>query len=132
MKILQNNPSFKGACGSWQMLSLYENLQMTKENQRSICRETVMTIPLVIYTKKDFYLLDALNEKIEMFKASGLIRFWQYQDVDKALLRTKESREPKVFTINELLGSFKLLFVGLGFSLIGFMIEICFYRLKKN
>lgn len=105
---------------------------MSKADQRSICRETVMTIPLVIYTKKDFYLLDALNEKIEFLKASGLIRFWQYQDVDKALLMGTESRAPKVITINELLGGFKILLAGACLSLISFVIEVCIYKLRNN
>lgn len=83
-----------------------------------------MTISVVIYVKKDFYLLDALNEKIELLKAAGLIEFWNSQDIDEHFLKTKDSNHPKVLTLKRLLGCFHILAFGHGFSFIIFLIEI--------
>lgn len=83
-----------------------------------------MTVPVIIYTKKDFYLLDQLNDKIETLKAAGLIDFWFDQDIDKRLLTSKKTDGPMILTVDKLLGSFQILLAGCFISFIVFVIEL--------
>lgn len=85
----------------------------------------------MIYTKKDFYLIDALNEKIEILKASGLIEFWQFQDVDQELLKGKESHEPKVLTVEHLIGCFEIWLTSCLTSFVVLIIEMFTNRRTK-
>lgn len=82
-----------------------------------------MTIPVVIYALKDFYLLNELNENIELIKSAGLIGKWQSENIDKNFMRREISGEAKTLTVNNILGCFHLLCVGLFVSLMVFMIE---------
>jgi hypothetical protein len=78
----------------------------------------------VIYTKKNFFLLDAMNEKIEQLKAAGLIEFWLFQEIDKNIINVKEAVQPKVLSLQHLSGCFQILLFGLVFSAVVFMIEL--------
>lgn len=131
---IRKDSSFKGALGSWLMISLFENMHRSEASQQIICRETVMTIPLIIYTRKDFFLLKSINQKIEIFKAAGLIAHWQFQDVNKAMVRKGKSnfKEPKTLTVNDFVGSFRILFVGCCASFAGLVVEICVHRVNKK
>ena len=68
------------------------------ENKKLVCKEYFMTRPEVIYTKKDFFLLDEINEKIHYFAASGLINHWSFQSINKIKLRVRETNQPQVCT----------------------------------
>lgn len=83
-----------------------------------------ITIPLVFYVKKDFYLLDALNDKIELLKAAGLINFWQSQDIHIEILKDKSPNFARVLKFTQLVGCFQLLLFGLLISFIVFLLEI--------
>jgi hypothetical protein len=80
-----------------------------------------MAIPIVIYTRNNFYLLKAMNEKIEIFKAAGLIEYWYSlsftQDFSK-----REANPPKILTLHHLFGSFQ---VWVGGCLVGIFVFIC-------
>lgn len=130
--MIQKNPNFKGAHAHWLMLTLYENLKLPKESQQKICKETFMTIPLVIYTKKDFYLLDAINEQIAEFQAVGLISLWQYEDFDKRYFNTKQAKQPKVLSTNQLMGSFQVLTFGHLIAIVVFTFELALYYIENR
>lgn len=82
-----------------------------------------MTIPIVLYTVKDFFLLDSLNDKIEMLKSSGLVDKWHFDIIKKNFIKTDFSKQPKVLTIKNLLGCFQLLSFGLFFGFVVFILE---------
>jgi hypothetical protein len=103
---------------------LYENQNKTNIFKAVICKEPLMMIPVVIYTRKDFYLTDALNEKIENFKAAGLIDFWHFQFIDKNLAKVEESKIPKVLNIEKMIGSFYILLIGFATSFVVFFVEL--------
>lgn len=69
--------TFKGAILRSLNSILYSN-QLNYANQKMItfiCKEHFMSIPVVIFTRKNFYLLESINEKISIFQAAGLIEF---------------------------------------------------------
>lgn len=128
-----SDPNFKGAYGQSLIRILYfDQISPNRKKGRfKICKEIFLTIPVVIYTKKNFYLLDALNEKIDILKASGLIDFWHFQDIDERLLNVKETRDPKVLTINHLSGCFQILFLGYFASFVVFAFELLLVKVRK-
>ena len=95
-----------------------------------ICREPYITIPTVIYTKKDFYFLQALNEKIEELKGTGLIEYWFSMQFVKEFGRDDDS--PKILTLNHLSGCFLILAGGCFISFIAFILELIIFKLKKR
>lgn len=68
-------------------------------------------------------MLEAFNRKMELYISAGLIDFWQFQALDKRVLK-KESEERKPLAIVTLMGCFQVLFIGLGLSLFMFMLEL--------
>lgn len=121
---IEENPSIKWAYGGSLLRILYLNQEKPKDKRFKICKDVVATIPIVIFTKQDFYLMDELNEKIVFLRASGLIEYWQFQDIDKDFLNFKESCEPKVLTLTILEGCFHILLIGWFGSLIAFIFEL--------
>jgi hypothetical protein len=89
-----------------------------------VCKEIMLAIPVVIYSQKDFYLLDALNEKIEMFNAAGLIDFWQSEPFSQKYLdNEKKVKHPEVLRMTQLFGCFEILFSGCVLSFALFLLE---------
>lgn len=123
MNKIRDDPNFRGAFGRSFFKTLYDQ-QISPDNTRNrICKEPFMTVPIIIYTKKDFYLLDKINEKIEFLKASGLIDFWHYQEVKKGAMFEAEFKGPRTLKIEHLLGCFQILLYGCFISLIILALE---------
>lgn len=114
MKNILTNPNFKGALGRPLMKVLYLNQNSPRQARFKICKEIFMTISVVIFTKKDFYLLDELNNRIGAFKSAGLIEHWHLEDVDVGMLNEKERAYPKVLGLKHSMGCFQILFCGWG------------------
>lgn len=87
---------------------------------------------ITIYATKNYFLVDALNEKIEMMKSAGLIDFWLDEFVDKGYLRVKIPKYPKVLTLTHLTGSFQVLIFGLLASLVAFLLEFLKRKLRRE
>jgi ABC-type amino acid transport substrate-binding protein len=102
------------------LTALYWNEQNDADNQMKICREIFVTVPEVIYTKKNFFLLDEINEALNQLVESGLIEFWTFQS-NRSL---KETTIPKVLSFSQVRGAFGVLFVGSIISLITFAGEV--------
>lgn len=83
-----------------------------------------MSIPVVIFTRKNFYLLEAINKKISIIQAAGLIEYWHSQSVDQRFLKAHIPTEAKMLTWQHLSGCFVLLTGGLFVAFIVFTIEI--------
>lgn len=126
------DPHFKGAVVRSLAMTIYDNQKDSKERRLLVCKEIFITMPVVIYVKKNFYLLDALNEKIEMLVAAGLINFWHFKDLDKNILKVKDTKLPQVLTLNMLMGCFYLLMIGCCSSFVFFIIENLHYKAKVN
>ena len=118
------DPSFKGVFLRSLTGVLYSNQKNYKTSVFLICKEKFMTLPVVIYVRKGFYLLEQLNEKIEQLQTAGLIEYWHSEIFDKRYLNIKESNEPKPINIEHLTGGFILLLIGCLIAFCAFIYEI--------
>lgn len=109
---------------------LYQNQEFKQKIRFKVCKEMLFMTPVVIYTRKNYYLLNAISSKLEILKSSGLINFWQSQDVDVMLLRTKEVIYPESLKLSDLMGVFSVLFLGLTISSLVLVYEILKHKLQ--
>lgn len=112
MKKIQSQPSFKGAFGRSRTKIYYLNQNSLKELRHKICDNAVVTYPVVIYTRKNFYLIDELNKKIEILRSAGLIDFWNHEIIDVKKSKVEMLSSPKVLSFVHIIGSFQILLAG--------------------
>lgn len=101
---------------------LHRNFINRDKFQLIICNERLMSISIVMYTQKNFYLMDALNDKISLFHSAGLINYWH--PYEKQKLKIDTNPQPKSLTFHQLLGAFQILIIGNCISGIVVIIEI--------
>jgi hypothetical protein len=109
----------------WPLLKvLNENSKKPIEVRLRYCKEVFLALPVVIYAKQNFYLLDVINEKLEAFKSAGLIDYWIYNSFDFRTESFEAQQFPTALTMNHLLGSFSLLLAGCLVSFVVFLVEL--------
>lgn len=127
---IQSDPFFKGAYVRSLSITQYRN-RISKKNRRFIiCKEIFQTVPVVLYAKKDFYLLEALGGKLTIFRESGLIEFWHLQHLEKKSKAFKSTHRPKVLDMDHLMGCFQLLYFGFVLSFVVLSLEILISKLS--
>lgn len=112
-----------------------EVLYRNQQNQSKImffCPEAFITIPSVIYGTKNFYLMDALSTKIEDFKASGLIEFWNREVFPKGKKLTEYSQTKQKITFENLSGCFQFCVLYSILAVLVFLGEIVFNKLSTK
>jgi hypothetical protein len=109
---------------------LNENISI--DNHFKMCKEIFSTVPVVFYTKKDFYLLEVLNEKIDILKSNGLIDYWYKQDMKISSFKVSKLIQPKVLTVKNFTGSFFILLIGVFVSFFVLISEILFVILQQK
>jgi hypothetical protein len=121
---ISTNSHFDGALLRSLTGALYSNQINYNKTQQLICKEIFMTFPVVIYLAKDFYLTEAINEKITYLQASGLIEYWHSQIIDPRYHNVQESKQPKGIKIEHLSGCFYIWMMSLLFSCLIFLFEV--------
>lgn len=114
--------------GSYTQLTF--EIQKMKSTKVKILNEVFITVPVVIYTKKNFHLLQALSEKIESLKATGLVSYW-YNKALKAASKIETDESPKQLTFEKLSGCFVLLVIGFLISFVSFCCEYFYVKFWK-
>lgn len=99
------------------------------DKQTILMKKSLAVIPIVIYTRKNFFLLDALNEKIDIFKTAGLIEYWFFKNYNFVNVTAKRIEGPKKLTVDKLAGCFQILSFGCTISFVIFIIEVI---IQKN
>lgn len=75
----------------------------------TVCKELVGTNLVVIYFSKNFYLIDAINQKLKAFATNGLLQHIIDDYVDMRYLQVKEiPKGPQTLTIDHLRGAFSV------------------------
>jgi hypothetical protein len=123
---IQTDPNFAATYEEPLRTVLHWNHMHGLQNQKHICKELFMTVPEVIYTKKNFFLLAELNRKLQHIKASGLFEFWDFRNMTKTKLNLKEEETPKVLNLSHFEGCFGILIVGVLVSFVVFVREVYF------
>jgi hypothetical protein len=83
-----------------------------------------MTLSIVMYSTKNFYLRDEMNEKIQFLQAAGLVEHWFRRSIDTAISMIRESCKPKKLSLKNMEASFYILCFGCLFSFIVFGLEM--------
>lgn len=107
-------------------------LHMNQQNSRKliICKEFFSATPIGIYSIKNFFLLDQINEIIENLNSGGIIEFWFSQHV-KNDLDTDEPNSAKVLSLKHFEGAFSVLVLGVIVSSAVFALEKIKFLLKS-
>lgn len=96
-----------------------------------MCKEQLLTIPIVLYFRKNHYLVKEVNEKISMISAAGLSEYWTKISLERTLKNViKSKRELRKLNLHQLLGSFQIWSVGCIIGLVTFVGEYIFFRVK--
>lgn len=128
---IKSDAYFKGALGQSSTMAHYSNKGKALADRYKICKHIYAMIPITIYVQKDFYLLEAFNEKLEQFKASGLIEFWHLSNLDTKSAKTESLDYEKALKMQQLMGSFQLLELGWLFSILAFITELLISALTR-
>lgn len=123
-----HDPNFNGAFFRSLTGVLYQNQQNFNGTRNLIAKEKFLTIPVVIYVRKKFYLLQSLNDRIWQLNAGGLLDYWHSQIIDSRYLNIIESQEPTAIELHHLSGCFMLLLFGLIIAAAAFVCEVLYKR----
>ncbi|CRK93730.1 CLUMA_CG007258, isoform A [Clunio marinus] len=121
IKRIREDPNFKGVFIHSQIEVLYKYKKRPSEAQPTFCKELFLSnLPTVAYTRKNFFLIDSLNEKIELLGAAGIIYYWNRETKKNPM----ENAEVNVaLNIYHFLGCFQLLLFGFLLSFLTFLKE---------
>jgi hypothetical protein len=89
-----------------------------------ILKERFVTFPVVIYTRKNFYLNAEIDKNIGILQTAGLIEYWHSLMVDKRFIDIKSEDGPKQLRMSHLKSSFGILIIGLFLAFVAFVFEI--------
>lgn len=119
------NPYGNTAVSSSLEQILYYNKLNYKENTTlTVCKEYLFTFQYGIYFRKNSYLEQAFNKKIQLLKSSGLIDFWASEFINSRYLNIKtRDGSPKKLNMEQLLGGFEVLLIGLVVGFFVFLVE---------
>lgn len=124
IKLKTLNPQFKGAVASSLEQVIYINKLNYENYTLTICKEFMLTFQYGIYFRKNSFLEFAVNRKISLFKANGLINNWASYYMDSKFLNVKPpNKGPRKLNMAELSGGFEVWFIGLGLGIFIFVIE---------
>lgn len=93
------------------------------------CKEIFVTIPVVAYFRKDFFLINDINIVISRLEAAGLIEFWHRKYANE--FNPKSDDVTQIMTVGHMVGCFELWAAGCLMSVIFFVIESVYYMIKK-
>lgn len=94
-----------------------------------IVQEPLLTNQIVLFFRKNHYLVEAVDDVIGIFKSSGLNDFW----ISKYAKKTKKLVQlgPKIMTVYDLSGTFKIFLIGSMISATTFVCEVLYNRFHR-
>lgn len=86
--------------------------------------ESIVTNPVVIYFRKNHFLLSSFNRIIRIFKEAGIFSFWvkRFRNDFRKNEKVGE-KHPRIMTLFDLSGCFKIWMYGLLISSLVFVLE---------
>ena len=129
---------FKGGVIQPLLEVIYLNQQNYKNFTFKVLDEYLIDVQIVNYFPKNFYLIEAMNDKIGILKAAGLVKLWMERFIDKSYIKIKQQKtNAKIMNIQQLFGGFEVLIIGVSLATLIFIVELLsklkiFKRLTKN
>lgn len=127
------DPDFKGGF----MITSDELLYLNKINANQftyrVVKEHLFTVNNGLLFQKNSYLIEAFNEVISQLQSNGLIDYWISKYIDTSYFDVKETgKQAQKLTINQLYGSFQLLFYGNCASFMCLICEVIYKKYQKR
>lgn len=124
MERLRTDPFLKVAISRSMKDVMFTNKKSPKDLRLKFCKDVISVVSVAAYARKDFFLIDVINEQISALKSGGLIQVWNDEYVDKTLER--ESKHPKVLSMKNLSGIFLIWICSCFISGVIFLSEIIY------
>lgn len=125
--------NFKGVVFQYITAALYRNQRNFKNFTLKICTEPLMTNHLIFYFRKDFYLIDEVNERIGIMKSSGIVEYFISKYADKKFKQvSSDSTGPSKLELHHFIGVYQMWSFGLALSFLTFLVELTIARLTKR
>lgn len=115
--------SYKGVLLDYQMEVMLWNKRNINNATLTICEEIFQAVHSVFLTRKNFYGLKRINEKVDQLKYSGIIHRFIQKNLDFRL--QNKDLGPTALTVHQLAGIFEVMFGGLLLATFVFFIELC-------
>lgn len=125
MDKIQGEPGFKGALAQSFIKVIYHNSLRHKSQRLVICKEIVSAAPIVLYTRKNYFLLEAINDQVENLKSSGLINYWRKKFLNKNFMIKRRATGPRILTVLNILGALEIWLLGCVIGSLAFVFEKC-------
>lgn len=110
---------------------LYFNNDPEKSYTFKFLTRPLAVIPVVTYFRKNSYLVEVFDEKLEKFESSGLISYWTNLYTKRKYSKAPDSSGPKQLTVETILGSLQLLFFGWVVAFTAFVAELIHFKSKE-
>ena len=110
--------------------SLNGKLKETDFSRCKILQDPLLINHIVLFFRKNHFLLKPVNNVIGFFKSSGLNDFWISQYTKRK--KTLEDRGPQVLTVMNLSGTFVVFLVGSSISFLFFVVEVLCFRIQRR
>ena len=89
---------------------IYRNQKTYKSFVLKVCKEELLTVNIVMYFPKNFYLKGAIDNKLSELATSGFLKHWIDKYVDVRYLNIRNGvKGPKNLKLNHLFGIFNTL-----------------------
>lgn len=126
------SPDFRGVFLDYLAKTLHHNELNDRDHSFRICQEFLMPSYIVAYMRKNHFLIDKIDEKIEALKANGMLANWI-----KKYTKTKQASRnadaiPSKLTMAHLSGAFEILIYGLTISFAAFTTEFIACKMKSH
>lgn len=127
------NPNFRGSFVITLTEMLIKNQKQEFNFTFNICSQGLITAPIVIYFRKNFFLTNAINEKIKKLQSGGLIEYWDELFI-RYFRKKNENHDDalKKMTLPHLIGCFEALACGCFVALLCFLFELFTMHSKKK
>lgn len=128
------SPDVKGALLSSEEHIAFANKAGFPDKYFHFAEEVFFVFNLVIFMHRQSCLVEEINRYILHFGSNGLLDRWMHEFIDRSYLKERVTTAPKKLEIEQLLGSFELLAIGLSLSLVMFLFEVlsnCSFGLRK-
>lgn len=98
-----------------------------------VLEEVITALPIVIYFRKNSYLVKIFDEKLDAFKSAGLVGYWTEIHLQSQFSKLKVIKVgPKKMTVKTLEGAFQIIASGWLLSFIAFAAELVSNLFRKN
>lgn len=128
------NPNFNGVILRTLIEVLHKNRESYPNFHFKIMKSPFLSVPIVFYFPKNFYLISAIDRQIQALQSSGLIEYWMYREhFDEILLKLRNPQQsPKQLEMEHLTISFKILGLGLALAFAIFVVEVFIRRCRRE